>query len=426
MELNQELQEIRDGKRGETLKKILNTLVMYGEANDAKRMVKLTPGMGHTAMGSGPVTWAPVFDLLQELLDAGLVTGMPFTADPLPYDPKVPATVAQRLMFAYMYSCQNRSEREFLQLGLKNPTAYSCTCYMPEVGNTPRQGDILGWSESSAVSFANSVLGARCNRNSCVLDLMNIILGYVPEFGLLTDDGRKADWIVEVRTETKPEAQILGSAIGMKVVDKVPYIRGLDRWLGTELDQKTKDYLKDMGAAAASNGAVGLYHVDGLTPEAAQQGETLIREDAQIYVIDDRELHRVKDSYPCVWAEPEKEPELCFIGCPQLSVDQLVAWTERLDRAITAAGRRSAAVPTVLTAAPDVIASFRERFPDSYKLLKRRKIILSYICPLSYTANPLVQKTRIITCSNKLRTYSHARFHSEEELLAIIAGRAGQ
>ena len=193
MELNRELQEIRDGKRGEAMKKILNTLVMYGEANDAKRMVKLTPGMGHTAMGSGPVTWEPVFDLLQELLDAGLTAGMPFTADPLPYDRRIPATAAQRLMFSYMYGCQKRSEREFLQMGLKNPTAYSCTCYMPEVGNTPRQGDILGWSESSAVSYANSVIGARCNRNSCVLDLMNIILGYVPEFGLLTDEGRKAD-----------------------------------------------------------------------------------------------------------------------------------------------------------------------------------------------------------------------------------------
>lgn len=423
MELNQELQEIRDGKRGEALKKILNTLVMYGEANDAKRMVRLSPGMGHTAMGAGPVTWEPVFDLLQELLDAGLVSGMPFTADPRPYDPRIPASIGQRLFFSYMYGCQKRSEQEFLQLGLKNPTAYSCTCYMPEVGNTPRQGDILGWSESSAVSYANSVLGARCNRNSCVLDLMNIILGYVPEFGFLTDEGRKADWIIEVRTEMKPEAQILGSAIGMKVVDKVPYIRGLDGWLGTELDQKTKDYLKDMGAAAASNGAVGLYHVDKLTPEASQLGEKLIRKGAQVYVIDDLELQRVKESYPCIWEEPDEAPQLCFIGCPHLSVDQLGSWAARIDQALTDAGRRSPAVPTVLTAAPDVIAAFRERCPDAYKRLLRRKIIVSYICPLSYTANPFVKKTRIITCSNKLRTYSHAKFCSEEDLLSILAGR---
>ena len=114
---------------------------------------------------------------------------------------------------------------------------------------------------------------------------------------------------------------------------------------------------------------------------------------------------------------------MCFIGCPHLSVDQLDTWTTRIDQALTDAGRRTVAVPTVLTAAPDVIAAFRERCPDSYKLLLRRKVIVSYICPLSYTANPLVKKTRIITCSNKLRTYSHSRFYGEDDLLSIVAGR---
>lgn len=84
--------------------------------------------------------------------------------------------------------------------------------------------------------------------------------------GFLLDDGRKSDWVIEIKTSHMPEAQILGSAIGQKVVDQVPYMIGLDRWLGDTLTQETKDYLKNMGAAAASNGAVGLYHVDHLTP----------------------------------------------------------------------------------------------------------------------------------------------------------------
>ena len=103
---------------------------------------------------------------------------------------------------------------------------------------------------------------------------MGSVVGYVPHFGLLTDDGRKARWIVEIRTAKKPEAQPLGSAIGMKVMEDVPYIVGLDRWLGT-LDEGTKAYLKDFGATA-SNGAVGLYHVEGITPEAIQQGRELL------------------------------------------------------------------------------------------------------------------------------------------------------
>ena len=103
----------------------------------------------------------------------------------------------------------------------------TCACYLPQVGNVPKRGDILSWAESSAVVYANSVLGARCNRNSGIIELMGSIAGFVPEFGLLTDDGRKADYVVEVKTSKKPEAQLLGSAVGMKVLEKVPYILSL-------------------------------------------------------------------------------------------------------------------------------------------------------------------------------------------------------
>ncbi len=82
---------------------------------------------------------------------------------------------------------------------------------MDEVGNTPAMGEVLSWSESSAVVYANSVLGARCNRNSGIIDLMGSVVGYVPRFGLLTDEGRKATWIVKIETTKKPEAQLLGS-----------------------------------------------------------------------------------------------------------------------------------------------------------------------------------------------------------------------
>ena len=78
-----------------------------------------------------------------------------------------------------------------------------------------KKGDILSWAESSAVVYANSVIGARCNRNSGMLDLFGSVLGKVPYFGLLTDEGRKATWKIEIKTSKLPEAQILGSAIGM-------------------------------------------------------------------------------------------------------------------------------------------------------------------------------------------------------------------
>lgn len=102
----------------------------------------------------------------------------------------------------------------------------------------------------------------------------------------------------------------------MKVMEKVPYVKGLDRWLGTEINEDAIAYLKDFGAATASNGAVGLYHIEHLTPEAVQQGEALIREGAPVYVIDDAELRRVRESYPCVWKNRNAKPKLCFMGCP--------------------------------------------------------------------------------------------------------------
>lgn len=115
------------------------------------------------------------------------------------------------------------------------------------------------------------------------MDLMGSIVGYVPNFRLLTDEGRKATWVVEVATSKKPEAQLLGSAIGMKVMEEVPYVKGL------------------------------------------------VKENAKIYVIDDAELERVKSNYPVIWKDKNAEPKLCFVGCPHMSLQQLKEWTDRVE-----------------------------------------------------------------------------------------------
>ena len=151
------------------------------------------------------------------------------------------------------------------------------------------------------------------------------------------------DWIVEIKTSKKPEAQLLGSAIGMKVMEDVPYIKGLDKWLKS-LDEDAKTYLKDFGAATASNGAVGLYHVENITPEAVEQGEKLIKPDAKVYVIDDAELKRVYDSYPVIWKNKDAKPKLCFMGCPHMSLNQLVTWTKRVEEGLKKYGNKKVVV----------------------------------------------------------------------------------
>ncbi len=421
MKLTPEQQAMLNGEKGETLAKVVKTLVMYGDAFGAERMVPVTSKCGHTVISFGLKAIQPVYDLYDQLIDAGLVSGQKFTADPRPIDPKVPSSLLEDIVFKkIMYTHQDKYEQQLKKLGITKDEDYTCTCYLDQVGNKPEKGDVLSWAESSAVVYANSVLGARCNRNSGIIELMGSVAGFVPEFGLLTDEGRKATWVVEVKCSEKPEAQLLGSAIGMKVMEEVPYVKGLDRWLGTELNDSAKTYLKDFGAATASNGAVGLYHIENLTPEAKELGESLIAEGAQVYVIDDAELQRVKDAYPVIWKKPDARPELCFVGCPHMSLQQLKDWAKAVQEGLEKHGRKKVAVPTVFTAPMPVLREF-EQTMDAY-YLKQSGVVLSYICPLMYMNNPLCKKKAVITSSNKLRTYTSARYYTEAEILEIITG----
>ena len=418
MELTKEQQAILDGQQGEVMAKIMKTLVMYGETFGATKMVPVTSKYGHIVTSFGVIVVKGVFDLMDVLLDAEVESKQKFSADPRPLDPNVPKNILQDLVFKIMYGPQKRYEEQLKKIGLLSDDAFTCAAYLPEVGNIPEKGDILSWAESSAVNYANSVLGARCNRNSGIIEMFGSIVGYVPYFGLLTDEGRKANWIVEVKTTKKPEAQLLGSAIGMKVLEDVPYIKGLDKWLGTTLDEDTLSYLKDFGAATASNGSVGLYHVENLTPEAVELKENLINENAKVYIVDDAELERVKKSYPCIWKNPDAKPKLCFMGCPHMSLKQLNDWTEKLEEALKAKGKKKIRIKTVFTSAPAVLKEFEKT--ENAKKLKEMGVVTSYICPLMYMNNPLCAKMPVITNSNKLRTYTSSKYYSDDEILEQI------
>ena len=421
MILTEEQKAILDGKQGETLAKVMETVVRYGELFGAEKLVPVTSKYNHLVTSFGLKMIAPVYELMNELIEAGAVSKQQFSLDPRPIDKNVPANFLQNLIFnKIMYAKQDFYEGQLKQLGLMNEDAFTCACYMDEVGNKPQKGEVLSWAESSAVVYANSVLGARCNRNSGIMDIMGSIAGCVPHFGLLTDEGRKATWVVEIKTTKKPEAQLLGSAIGMKVMEAVPYVKGLDKWLGNELTDAACTYLKDFGAATASNGAVGLYHIDGLTPEAKDEGEKLIAEGAQVYVIDDAELQRVYDSYPVIWKNPDAKPKLCFMGCPHMSLEQLKTWTDRVESELKKTGNKKVVIPTVFTAAPAVIKEFEKT--EYAARLKATGVIVSYICPLMYMNNPLCGKMPVITSSNKLRTYTTARYYTDDEILAQITG----
>ncbi|MBN1497280.1 MAG: DUF521 domain-containing protein [Spirochaetes bacterium] len=419
MYLTNEEKEMLNGAAGAVVQKAMKTIVSYGDIFDADRLVPIT-GAPHFVISVGTGVMKPYYDMLDELIDAGLTMRMPFTVDPRPVDfSNVSYNPAERVVTGLIYRHQKKYEEQLLRLGLKSLNSFSCASYQEEAGNTPRYGDMLAWSESSAVVYVNSVIGARTNRNSAGIDVLCNILGKAPNFDLLTDRGREATWRIDVRTGALPNPQLLGSAIGMKVVEHVPYITGLDAFLGTELVQPVKDYLKDMGAACASNGAVGLFHVENLTPEAGARGRSLLAEGHQTYVIDDAELERVMSSYPVMWKRPDKKPKKCFIGCPHLSLAQLRGWVEAIDGELESRRAGKVRLETVLCAPPDVIDAFH-RDRECTEKQKRRGITVSGICPLMYMTDPLSAMLPIVTNSNKLRTYTTARFYPDEDILKII------
>jgi predicted aconitase len=426
MRLTQEEQDILRGRQGPVLKRVMETVVLYGEALGAEKLVDID-GNGHFVIAYAIPGIAPSMEMLDELVATGLKTKTPFTLDPKP-----PLdfenwwlSSEQVQLLEQMYGEQVRYDERMGQLGLRDADAWTCTPYLPQVGNVPKRGDVLAWSESACAIFANSVLAARTNKNGAIMDLLCGIVGKAPLAGLLTDEGRRATWLIEVDTEGLPPPQLLGAAVGKKVLAGVPYLVGLDRFLGSGLNEKTRDYVHEMGAACATAGAVALFHVEKITPEAVDYGRGLLASGYKTHRIDDQQLQDLLASYPVMWEDEDSSPEKCFIGCPHLSMEQLYWWTNEISSALQAAGRRKLLVKTTLSAAPQVLEKFKSDDVACEKL-ESTGVKLSQGCPMQLFDNDLSAEDAIVTNSNKLRAYTAARFFPDEELVEIlVSGEIG-
>ena len=193
----------------------------------------------------------------------------------------------------------------------------SCSCTPYLTGNLPAFGQHIAWSESSAVSFANSVLGARTNREGGPSALAAAVTGRTARYGLHLDENRRATHILEVRCSVMSEADFgaLGYLVGRRVKNGVPYFEGLgDRGQGI---------LKALGAAMAASGAVALYHVEGVTPEA-RAGDVVATE-METIVIDS-----LDEGYAAL-NSPIDQIDLVSIGCPHASlveIEEVARWLE--------------------------------------------------------------------------------------------------
>jgi hypothetical protein len=420
MKLTKEEQDIMDGKKGEVLAKVMKTVVTVGNIFGADKLVDLG-GNPHTVLmfGSSPV--APILDIFKECTDAGLKAYAPYTIDPRPYDfYNVEMTPEYNQKVHEAYDKQQELEAAHLLLGAKDMNYWSCACYWPEVGNAPKHKTNLAWSESSAVNYSNSVLGARSNRNSGGLEMLSNILGKTPHFGLMTDEGRQARWLIDVKTKGEPPWSVLGSAIGMKVTEEVPYIAGVDKYLG-QVDDVSMGKLKDMGAATATNGAVGLYHVENITPDAIDQGRDLLVKDYQTYVIDDAELERVRKGYPNLWTKKDAKPTRAFIGCPHNSFHQLRDWGLKVTHALSNRGQQKVTFPTYLFCSPLVLNHFQDEHPELSRDMKRAGLTFTNMCPLMMAGlKDFTDSEFCVTNSNKCRMYTNSRFFLDDILLEIL------
>jgi predicted aconitase len=188
-----------------------------------------------------------------------------------------------------------------------------CTCTPYLAGGEPGEGEHLAWSESSAVSYANSVLGARTNREGGPSALAASIVGRTGRYGLHLEGERLATHLFEVRCPVQGLADYgaLGRLVGREARNQVPYLRGLD----LALDERGRDQMKALGAAMAASGAVALYHVEGVTPEAASQN--MVATGVERAVISDLAL-----AYEAL-NSTEEAIDLVFLGCPHASQREL-------------------------------------------------------------------------------------------------------
>ena len=423
MVLTDEQLEILNGAQGATMAKVMQTMVMFGEFLGAHELVKITHPNGHLSTSFGIGTLEPLFEVMEKLIDDEIKTVGSFTVNPRPLDyANVKCNFIERVVFdKYLYNKQSLYEAQLKKLGLKDKNAFTCTNFLDEVGNKPKYGDILSWAESSSVIYANSVIGARSNRNSSMIELFGNILGLVPNYGLLLDEGRLASTKINLRLSKLIDAQALGLVIGRLAKDEIVYISGLDKHLGKELNEKTKAYLKDFGASLASVSDTALYHVDNITPEAKKYGNKILKKESKTIIVDDETVNKIIKEVPILWKKPDARPDMCFIGCPHLSLYQLNEWTKKIIEGLKVTEHKKVVIKTIMLASPDVIDKFENTI--NYDLLINAGIKLSSICPIMFTNNPKTRRRNIITNSNKCRVFSSSRYYSDDEIIDIIVGK---
>ena len=422
MKLTKDEEAILNGSEGKEKAKLMKILVRFGNIFGADQLVELG-GAPHSNMFIGASYMSSMIKMLRQCADAGLKSYATYTVNPRPYDVyNVQNNVKDMELIYEGYSLQKELDYVHALLGAPDLNLRTCACYLKEVGNAPEPGTYVAWAESSAVNYGNSVLGLRTNRNGAGMDLIQAMLGKAPRFGLMDDKERKASWLVEIKTSNEPDWGAIGTGIGQKCVEDVPYVTGLDTYFeGGEVTPENLHFLKAMGSATASSGAVGLYHVDGVTPDAKKEGRALLAKGYKTYVIDDKEQQRIIDSFPNLWPEKDADPTAAFIGCPHNSYHEVIKWGTLVTEALDKAGKKEAAVPIYLFMPNTVRDRAIEENGELVSKMKRMGMSATNMCGVSYAGmKGFSERTLGVTNSAKTRAYSTLRYFPDDILVQVM------
>lgn len=301
MFLTKKEEQMCDGEFGETIRKSMDILVALGDIYGASKLVDITSaqvsGVSYKTIGQAGLEYLE--DLASEEFE---YSGINASLNP----PGTDLDNWEALGFPKEFSIkQNQIVDAYGKLGISK----TCTCTPYLVGNVPRFRDHVSWSESSAVAYVNSVIGARTNREGGPAALAAAIVGKTPLYGFHLDENRKANLIVNVNTELSgADWGALGYIVGKTVGGGVPYFN--------VKNTPNNNDLKTLGAALASSGSVALYHMENVTPE----WDSIQKEDIEDYMfVGDKEILETRQKLTTT----DREADLICLGCPHASLEEI-------------------------------------------------------------------------------------------------------
>lgn len=389
MELTREEQAVLDGESGEGAQKAIELVVALGKIYGAEGLVDITSahlsGASYKTIGDGGLQY------LEDVVRSGSKVRVPSTLNPIGMDMR---------RWKEMHISPEFAEKQLRIVGLYGSmgvkTTCSCTPYTEN--NIPRFGDHVAWAESSALSFVNSYIGARTNREGGPGALAAAILGKTANYGLHLEKNRAPNIVIEADIDGSLfQHSLLGQAVGVRIGSRIPYYKGIRPGL---------EEAKTMAAAMAASGSVAMFHVEGITPEA---GRYDISELETVH-IGQREIEEARDKL-----NTADDVELIALGCPHLTDKEMHEIASLLK------GKKKKSDTEIWFCTSETV---RNRCSEDVKVMERFGPVIADTCMVVAPIEGTFSRTGTNSCkaANYLPTLCSQRVMCQDitELLKVI------